>query len=96
MAEHEQPGGNDRSADTDRLEAEVEAAREQLGQTVDALGQKMDVKSRARHGLGDAKARARARLTGEDGRLRREVPALAGAAVAVLLVVLARRRRRNG
>jgi len=41
--------GRDLSAD--ELQAEIERTREQLGDTVDALSQKLDVKAQSRHKL---------------------------------------------
>lgn len=48
--------GKDASAD--EIEADIERTREQLGETVDALTNKLDVKSRARDKVADAKDRA--------------------------------------
>jgi hypothetical protein len=66
------------------LVADIEATRADLGQTVDALSRKLDVKSRAR-----------AKATETVAQVRREpaVPAavLAGAVLLVALVVWRRR-----
>ena len=66
---------------TEQIEAEIEAQREQLAQTVDQLSTKLDVKSRASDKLAE---------------LRSRPDLLAGAALAALAVIalaLWRRRR---
>ena len=45
-------------ASADELVADIEATRNDLGDTVDALAQKFDVKSQAQHTLDDARTRA--------------------------------------
>lgn len=40
------------SSDRERLEAEIDATREHLAQTVDALGDKFDVKQQAKRNQG--------------------------------------------
>ncbi len=66
------------SSDRARLEAEIDATREHLAETVDALGDKLDVKSRAQDAVAEA----------DKGRLA----ILAAAAVAAVVgVVLIRR-----
>lgn len=49
-----QPG-----ASADEIEQDIERTREQLGETVDALARKLDVKSRARDRVSDIRERAR-------------------------------------
>jgi ElaB/YqjD/DUF883 family membrane-anchored ribosome-binding protein len=44
--------------DPDRIRAEIEQTREQMGETVDALGYKTDVKARAKDSLQDKKESA--------------------------------------
>ena len=85
-------------AGIDELRADIEHTREQLGESVSALGSKFDVKGRAEDRVAAAKA---AVITGahsvtENARVYPAVPAaLATAAVAlVVAVVLVRRRRR--
>lgn len=70
-------------SDREEIEADIEATREQLAETVSALGEKLDVKSRAKDSAHRATASAKANPW---------VPA-AGAAVLVLGVVLWRRSR---
>lgn len=50
--------GNDASAD--ELVADIEATRAELGDTVDALGEKFDVKAQTKQGLDEARQRATA------------------------------------
>lgn len=68
---------------------EVERNREQLAQTVDALQDKLDVKSKAQARLREAKERA----TTDDGRPRPVVLAGAAAAVAGVVGLVWLRRR---
>lgn len=68
----------------EELEAEVEAQRQQLADTVDQLATRLDVKSRAKAKAAELKARA----TTDSGSPRPELFAAAGslAAMAVVLV----------
>lgn len=66
-----------------QLEAEIAVQREQLAQTVDQLGARLDVKSRARAKASDVRDRA----TTQDGNPRPEVLAAAGSLVAMALVL---------
>ncbi len=50
--------------DPQELRAEIEQTRAQLGQTVQDLAAKADVKSRAKQAVGDATGRARQKLAG--------------------------------
>lgn len=65
-------------SERDQLEAEIAATREHLAETVDALGDKLDVKSRAQDAVAEA----------DKGRLA----VLAGAAVAAVVGVVLLRR----
>lgn len=91
------PDQNGPSAPTDReaIEADIAATRADLGETVDALSRKLDVKSRVRTKAADTTSRVRAKAADTTGRVRREpvVPAavLAGALLALALVVWRRR-----
>lgn len=49
---HEPPAA---TGDSERIEHEIEQTREQLGETVEALAVKTDVKAQAQHWLEDAK-----------------------------------------
>ena len=54
--------------DVEQLQAEIEQNRSQLGETVDALSARLDVKSRAKVKLDESKQRAAARF--DAGRTR--------------------------
>lgn len=73
-----------------QLEAEIEAQRLGLAETVDQLTAKLDVKSHARARAAEARDRA----TTADGKPRPEVVAAAGALVAVVVALVALRRHR--
>ena len=79
---------NDEFPPTDNItdiEADIEQTREELGHTVDALRDKLDVKSRAQHKAGDVKDKA-AHFASE----AKEKPAIpAGAVAAAVLAVVA-------
>jgi hypothetical protein len=75
--------------ETARLEAEIEAQRDDLAETIDQLAHKLDVKSQAKERAAELKARA----TTDGGKPRPElVAALAGVLVLGGLVVWWRRR----
>ena len=78
------------SRSTEELEAEIARQREEVASTVDALGHKLDVKSRA----ADKAAHLKDRATTNNGRPRPEVIAVAGTLVtaAVLLVIWRRKK----
>ena len=50
--------GTDANPDIEQIQSEIEQTRQELGETVDALTAKLDVKSRARARLDDTKHRA--------------------------------------
>ncbi len=72
-----------RSAETAAIEADIEQTRERLAQTVDALGAKLDVKTRTTEKVAEVRA--------ERGT---EIAVTAGMAVALLVAVVVWRRRR--
>ena len=74
----------------EEIQADIERQREQLAQTVDELGHKLDVKAQTRERVADVKDRA----TTEEGKPRPEVLGAAGAVVAGLVVLIWLRRRR--
>lgn len=80
----------DNSRTPEQIQAEIEAQREQLADTVDQLSAKLDVKSRAQHKAVDLKDRA----TTDTGRPRPELLGAAGSLLA-MAVVLAWWRRRS-
>lgn len=71
------------------IEADIAATREQLGQTVDALSQRLDIKSRTKAKASDTKQRAIAQV-----RSHQTLVAGAGALGLVLVGLLVWRRRR--
>jgi len=95
-----------RTPEEEAIAEEIEHTRKQLGDTVEALAAKADVKARAQHkaaevtGKLSARARAaRATVAGQAPRLRGETAASAAAAVLAVLAVtfawLAVRHRRR-
>jgi MYXO-CTERM domain-containing protein len=74
----------------EEIEADIERQREALGQTVDALAAKLDVKAQARQRA----QRVADRATTDDGRPRPELLAVAGAVVLVVVALVVVRRRR--
>lgn len=76
-------------SDPAAIEAEIQAQRERLAETVDLLTHKLDVTSQAKERVADLRDRA----TTADGRPRPELVAgLAGALVVAGLLVWWRRR----
>jgi len=69
-------------AGTEKIEADIEAQREHLAETVDLLAHKLDVKAQARQRAAQVKERA----TTETGKPRPEL--MAAAAGMVLMVGL--------
>lgn len=82
-----EPEGPAKGAGADEIEADIERTREQLGETVEALAAKFDVKAQAQHKVHDATQRARAAATDEHGKLKPVIPA--GAAIAAITVTVA-------
>jgi len=88
----------------DELQADIEHTREQLGNTVDALSEKLDVKAQTRHKVKDLKqggaakvdaararggeAAARAKNAATDGQGKPRTGLLAGAALAAALLAV--------
>ncbi len=75
----------------EQIDAEIEAQRDQLAQTVDQLAARLDVTSRARASLAEAKRRA----TTDDGKPRPEVIAAAGSLAAMITVLVVWRLRHH-
>jgi len=96
--------GDGGKPDIDQLKENIEQNRAELGDTVDALSAKLDVKSRAKAKVTDTKNRAVGQLKGvqskattSDGKPEPAVLAGAGGVFAVLVLVTGlviwRRRR---
>lgn len=99
-----EPDASEPAADlsADELQADIESTREQLGNTVDALSEKLDVKAQTRHKVenlkqgGAAKVDAVRARSGEaatktknaatDGHGKPKTGLLAGAALAAVLL----------
>jgi len=88
----------------DELQADIERTREQLGNTVDALSEKLDVKAQTRHKVEDLKqggaakvdavrarggeAAAKAKDAATDGQGKPSTGLLAGAGLAAALLAV--------
>ncbi|HET8960787.1 DUF3618 domain-containing protein [Nocardioides sp.] len=72
------------------IEAEIERQRDELADTVSALQERLDVKTRAR----EKAAELRERATTDTGKPRPELAALAAAMVAGVVGFVVWRRRR--
>lgn len=93
------------SPEADRVVADIEATRAELGSTVDALAAKLDVRAQARNRIDETRERAgteltrlRAAATDDRGRPTATTVGVAGALVAAVVAVAAavvRRRRRR-
>jgi Protein of unknown function (DUF3618) len=84
----------------EEIQREIEQTREHLGQTVEELAVKADVKARAQAKVADVKARARAAAAAASGRVRRSQAvrrdwplALVAAGILAMGAALAWRRR---
>ena len=88
-------------ADIDDLHTDIEQTRKELGETVEALTAKMDVKQRTKDKAADtkeavlAKAHAVQHATIDDGRAKVTLPVAAAVVVgtAALVWIVLRRRR---
>jgi hypothetical protein len=82
----------------DKLVADIEQTRRQLGDTIDALTAKVDVKARARAQADATRLRLRQQMESAKSLARRVPPSgalvAATAVAAISLVVLIRRSRR--
>lgn len=82
------------STDPNQIEAEIEATRAELSDTVDALSAKLDVKSQAQERVDGVKAQVQHTMNDPQARadaLQQAAPILAGIAVVAVLVGLLRR-----
>lgn len=87
---HPEPGPD---AGTTDLQADIERTRSELGETAQALTDKLDVKARVTASAHDAKNTVVAHATTRDGSVKTAIPLAAVAAVVVLGIVVWRRRR---
>jgi hypothetical protein len=74
----------------EEIQADIERQREQLADTVDQLGHKLDVKAQARNKVDEVRDRA----TTDDGKPRPEVIGAAAAVVVGLGLIIWLRSRR--
>jgi hypothetical protein len=86
-----EPGPDAGTAD---LQADIERTRAELGQTAQALTDKLDVKARVTASAQEAKNTVVRRATTADGSVKPVIPLAAVAAVAVVLGIVVWRRRR--
>jgi hypothetical protein len=85
----------------EEIQADIEQQREQLAQTVDQLGHKLDVKAQGKAKVEDVKAQTQAKLaearelsTTDEGKPRPEVLGAAAAVlVGVAMIIWLRRHR---
>jgi MYXO-CTERM domain-containing protein len=85
----------------EEIQEDIEQQREQLAQTVDQLGHKLDVKAQSKAKVEDVKAQTQAKLaeakeisTTDDGKPRPEVLGAAAAVLAGVAMIIWLRRRR--
>ena len=85
----------------EEIQEDIEQQREQLAQTVDQLGHKLDVKAQSKAKVEDVKVQTQAKLaeakdmsTTDDGKPRPEViGAVAAVVVGIGMIIWLRRRR---
>jgi DNA-binding XRE family transcriptional regulator len=96
--EHPEP---QEPTDPDQLRGEIAETREELGQTVEALAAKADVKAQAREKVDETKAQAQEKVNEakqqvnqgvEQAKQKPQIPVAAGVIALLLLVLLLRRR----
>jgi hypothetical protein len=88
----EQPSPPPEPTDPDQLRGEIAETREELGETVEALAAKTDVKAQAREKQEQAKAKVGE--TVEQAKRDPKIPIAAGAIALLLIVLLVRKRSR--
>lgn len=76
--------------DTEALRAEIRQTRAELGETVQALAAKADVKARVRHSVAHTTERARENRT----QLAAVATAVTGVLAAVVVLMVVRKRSR--
>ena len=85
----------------EEIQADIEQQREQLAQTVDQLGHKLDVKAQSKAKVEDIKVQTQAKLaeakevtTTDEGKPRPEVLGATAAVLAGVAMIIWLRRRR--
>ena len=96
QAVKDETGVGDRPpSDPDKLREEIQETREDLGDTVEALAEKADVKAHAQEKVRETQAQAKAGDLGQQAK-QNQAPITAGAGavlgLGVLLIILRRRR----
>jgi hypothetical protein len=81
-------------ASADEVQADIERTRAELGDTVNALTAKFDVKARASHAATDTKNRIVDKATDDYGRIKTTIPLAVTAVVVTAIIVAVWRRRR--
>jgi Tfp pilus assembly protein FimV len=87
--------GSSGGPDLEALRAEIRQTRAELGETVQALAAKTDVKARAREELDQAKAKARVRLHDAGEQVKANplpLIAVVGAGLALVGIIIVVRR----
>ncbi len=88
-----EPGEN---ADVEEITEDIERTREEVGETVAALADKLDVKTRAAQKVDETKERVVDAVTDERGTVKPVLPVIAavvGTATVLLGIIIWRRRR---
>lgn len=79
------PGVDEDAPETrEEIEAHIEQTRRELGDSVEALGAKLDVKSRAKQRAATVGAQAKDAVTGERGRVDRRKVSVTAAGVGLV------------
>lgn len=86
--------GTDPGTDVEQIQAEIEKTRQALGETLEALSAKTDVKARVGAKVDHTRTRLREAARDDQGDLKPAIPA-AAAVVAVGIVVLLAWRSRS-
>lgn len=107
MSDTEATSEKEPTRSVDEIEADLEATRRELGATIDAIGERLDVKSRVKRSVSeagtrvstaanDAAYRVKDTATDDDGNPDPKVLAIAGVATVAIVaaVVLVVRKRR--
>jgi hypothetical protein len=100
-ADDQHLNGGTKRMTAQELEQEIERTREHLGETIDELAGKADVKARARARAAELKARAQDRAVDVSGRVResqvlqRRWPVAVAAGILIAGTVIVRRRRKR-